>query len=269
MALKKNKLFTRFSVAMLLFLALLMGYLLYTKLRNFNFWPQQDEESNFTSYPGFGISLPNNYAIHGIDVSRYQQRINWSLVKKMADGGVAIGFAFVKATEGSQLTDAQFARNWQKTKAVGMPRGAYLFFRAGKGGPTQASYFIKQVNLLPGDLPPVVDIETLNNETPETMRQELTECLQTLQRHYGVAPILYSNATFYNTHLQGQFEQYPLWVAHYFEQRRPRVSRPWQFWQHSENGRVNGISGNVDFNVFSGDSAAFKALLLPPKAAVR
>jgi lysozyme len=59
-----------------------------------------------------------------------------------------------------------------------------------------------------------------------------------------------------------KFNDYPLWIAHYFEKDKPRISRDWHFWQHSENGRVNGITTKVDFNVFKGDSTAFKQLLI-------
>jgi lysozyme len=258
---KKTTLFTRFTWIALVFMGALMAALLWKNLRHIK--PLNDDaENNFTLYPGFGVYLPNNYAIHGIDVSRYQKRINWRLVQQMQDGGVRIGFAFIKATEGNSFTDEQFARNWQKARAAGLTRGAYLFFRGGNGGIAQARHFMKTVALQAGDLPPVVDIETLNNQEAGTVQLELAECLQMLENHYGVAPIIYSNATFYNTHLQSRFSRYPLWVAHYFERHRPRVSQSWHFWQHTESGRVNGIGNFVDFNVFNGDSAAFKALLL-------
>ena len=39
---------------------------------------------------------------------------------------------------------------------------------------------------------------------------------------------------------------------------KPVIDRSWTFWQHSETGHVNGIDGYVDFNVFNGDSTAFK-----------
>jgi lysozyme len=54
-----------------------------------------------------------------------------------------------------------------------------------------------------------------------------------------------------------------LWIAHYYQPNSPRITRNWHFWQHSEEGRVNGILSKVDFNVFSGDSSQFKALLVP------
>jgi lysozyme len=62
--------------------------------------------------------------------------------------------------------------------------------------------------------------------------------------------------------MSGEFDDYPLWAAHYLEKDRPRIRRRWIFWQHSEKGRVNGIGMPVDFNVFNGDSADFENLLI-------
>jgi hypothetical protein len=54
-----------------------------------------------------------------------------------------------------------------------------------------------------------------------------------------------------------------LWVAHYEQPTGPRIGRDWSFWQHNEKGHVNGIAQEVDFNVFKGDTVAFKKLLIP------
>ena len=51
-------------------------------------------------YPAFGIDIPVNYAIHGVDVSRHQKNIDWNALKNMQDKEIRIGFAFIKATEG-------------------------------------------------------------------------------------------------------------------------------------------------------------------------
>jgi lysozyme len=67
---------------------------------------------------------------------------------------------------------------------------------------------------------------------------------------------------FYKNYLGQEFDDYPLWVAHYYEQRQPRINRDWSFWQHSDKGSVNGIISKVDFNVFAGDSLAFRELLI-------
>lgn len=221
-----------------------------------------DREAIFSMYPGFGIELPGDYAIHGIDVSRYQGSVNWSLVNNMQSREVKLGFAFIKATEGSNLTDRQFARNWRKSRQAGVVRGAYHFFRAKSDAAAQARLFIKNVALLPGDLPPVLDVESLDNMSPEALQDAVALWLHLVEQQYRVKPIIYTNARFYNQYLHPRFADYPLWVAHYRERNRPAVNREWLFWQHSETGRVNGINHHVDFNVFNGDSAAFRELLI-------
>ena len=223
----------------------------------------QSRELQFVTYPEFGIPVPANYSIHGIDVSRYQQRISWTAVSQMEAGNIKVGFAFIKATEGNGRVDPFFKRNWAKSKEAGIVRGAYHFFIASRDGKTQAKNFISNVQLESGDLPPVLDVEQTYGKPAGQIRAEVQKWLDTLEEYYGVKPIIYTNADFYKNYLQGYFEAYPLWVAHYLQPHQPRVSRDWSFWQHSEAGRVNGISSKVDFNVFNGDSVAFKSLLVP------
>src|SRR5689334_394117 len=110
-------------------------------------------------YAAFGIDIPTNYSIHGIDVSRYQQFIDWDNVKQMQVENVKIDFAFIKATEGVNNVDPFFQRNWKKAKDAGVPRGAYHFFIATRSGKSQAENFIKKVEVEADDLPPVVYVE--------------------------------------------------------------------------------------------------------------
>src|SRR5882724_11890258 len=70
--------------------------------------------AKFTHYAQFGIAIPGDYTIHGIDVSKYQDIIAWEEVKAMKVSDIQIGFAFIKATEGIDNTDPQFRRNWRK-----------------------------------------------------------------------------------------------------------------------------------------------------------
>jgi lysozyme len=218
--------------------------------------------AQFVRYPAFGIDMPASYEIHGIDVSKYQSYIDWPSVKEMKVRDVRIGFAFIKATEGLGNTDRLFKRNWKKTKEAGIVRGAYHFFLATKSGKKQAENFISRVSLEPGDLPPVLDIEQLYGVKPEKMRKEVQDWLTIVEDYYKVKPIIYTYVNFYSSYMSGEFDDYPLWAAHYLEKDRPRIRRRWIFWQHSEKGRVNGIGMPVDFNVFNCDSADFENLLI-------
>ena len=216
----------------------------------------------FIRYAAFGIDLPINYPIHGIDVSRYQHNIDWKAVQAMQDQEVKIGFAFIKATEGLGRVDNGFRRNWFNAKKALMPRGAYHFFISSKSGKAQAENFIETVNLTKGDLPPVLDIESANGASVTDIQQRAIDWLLMIENHYKVKPIIYTNIDFYENFLDGKFDDYPLWIAHYYEKKKPRITRKWILWQHNEKGRVNGIDAFVDFNVFNGDSTAFKNLLI-------
>jgi len=233
---------------------LMLGFVIYE-------WTLE-QRAKFIKYSAFGIDIPASYTIHGIDVSRYQQIIDWDNVKQMKVEEVKIDFAFIKATEGVNNTDPYFNRNWKKAKEAAMARGAYHFFIATRSGKTQAENFIKRVQVEPGDLPPVLDVEETYGVSPQKLRQRVLEWLQTIEEYYKVKPILYTNVDFYKFYLKDQFDGYPLWVAHYLQEERPRIYRDWAFWQHSESGRVNGIAAYVDFNVFNGDSTAFSNLLI-------
>ena len=216
----------------------------------------------FKHYTEFGIDIPVNYRIHGIDVSRYQQHISWDDVKQMQVKNVKIGFAFIKATEGTDRVDNNFRRNWFNAQQAGITRGAYHFFTASRSGKAQAENFLQMVKLQKGDLPPVLDIEQMNGTSVSDMQQRVADWLLLVEKKCRVKPIIYTNADFYKTFLAGRFDEYPLWVAHYLVKDKPRVQRSWSFWQHNESGHVDGIDSFVDFNVFNGDSAAFRNMLI-------
>ena len=129
----------------------------------------------FVLYKEFGIYMPVNYSIHGIDVSRYQQTISWKDVKQMKVNDVAIGFAFIKATEGIDNVDPQYRNNMANAKEAGMPRGAYHFFIGSKSGKLQAAHFVETVYLKKGDLPPVLDVETANGASVFDIQQRVAD----------------------------------------------------------------------------------------------
>ncbi len=215
---------------------------------------------SFVHYPAFGIDIPVNYILHGIDVSRHQQTISWADVKGMNVDNIKLDFVFIKATEGLGNVDEQFRRNWLFAQKQGITKGAYHFFIATKSGKLQAQNFIETVQLQKGDLPPVLDIEQAYGASPQNLQQHVAEWLLAIEKKYRVLPIIYTNVDFYNRFLSGRFDDYPLWVAHYLVKDKPRIKRNWLFWQHSESGHVNGIEPYVDFNVFNGDSTAFEML---------
>lgn len=92
----------------------------------------------------------------GLDVSYAQGTVDWHEVAKSG----TVHFAYAKATEGVDLIDDQFTRNWKAARAVSVPRGAYHFFHFNSDAVSQAEHFIKTIEPAKGDLLPMVDVET-------------------------------------------------------------------------------------------------------------
>jgi lysozyme len=227
------------------------------------FWLRHpNEDKNYRTYESFNIKIPKKYTIHGIDVSYYQGKIDWQKVKAMKEDGVAVDFAFIKATEGVLNVDPYFQRNWREAPKAGLKVGAYHFFRPKRSGLWQANFFLQTVNIEKGDLPPVVDIESLDGVSPDKMRKELNAFIIQIEVKTKVRPIIYSGLKFYQDHLMGYYEGYPFWVAHYHQPKLKVPANAWKFWQHSDKARINGINHVVDFNAFNGDSLQFQQLLV-------
>lgn len=205
--------------------------------------------------------FPKTAILRGVDVSHHQKVIEWDSVaiKEPVD------FAFVKATEGHDFVDSLFCRNWDELKRLGIRRGAYHFFRAYGCGDEQARLFLSQVDMAPGDLAPVLDIERLDGIAPEIMVQEAKIWLETVENQLGIKPIVYSNLHFYEQHLSGHLDAFPLWIARYSEEKPLLATgKNWDFWQFSNEGCVEGICKKVDLNVFSGTPAMLDRLCWYP-----
>jgi lysozyme len=208
---------------------------------------------------------PWDYKIHGIDVAKYQGTINWTALKR-----AGIQFAFIKATEGGDHTDERFQANWLGAKLAGMPRGAYHFYYFCRPAFEQARWFIEHVPREPGALPPVLDMEW-NHKSPScdfrpeppAVRREMLVFLQRLKEHYGKAPLIYTTIDFYRDNELWRIQGYEFWlrsVADHPEDLYPR--QKWAFWQYTGTGRVSGIDGDTDINVFNGDAKAWKKWLV-------
>ncbi|WP_426670398.1 glycoside hydrolase family 25 protein [Mucilaginibacter sp. McL0603] len=250
-----------------LFLVLLSpfyyGYVLRSFTSAWRWVSDMGGNPHYRTYKSFNIQIPDKYAIHGIDVSYAQGKIDWQKVKSMEEDSVHISFAFIKATEGVLSVDPYFQRNWREAPKVGIICGAYHYFKPSKNGKWQAKFFLQTVKIEKGDLPLVVDVEELNGVTPVKMRQELKDFLAYVQTKTRVKPIIYSGMSFYQDYLAGYFDENVLWVANYHQAELKINSKTnWLFWQHSDKATISGINHVVDFDAFKGDSAAFQKLLV-------
>lgn len=200
-------------------------------------------------------------AVAGIDVSHHQGQVAWPLVAQ-----AGISFAFAKATEGAHFVDPQFAANWAGMKSAGIVRGAYHFFRPADAVDAQVENFVRAVDAIEdNDLPPVLDLEEAKapegdewNAIPGEQRVPLAlNWLRAVESRLGRQPIVYVRRGFVGSMLPnpGPLAQYPLWVAHYTAEAAPaapEVWPGWMFWQHSQQGRVAGITGYVDLDRLNG-----------------
>ncbi|MBI1946459.1 MAG: SH3 domain-containing protein [Deltaproteobacteria bacterium] len=197
--------------------------------------------------------------VKGIDVSYYQSNIDWAQV---ADDGVQ--YAFIRVSDGLGHVDSKFERNWAGARDQGILRGAYQFFRSNQDPIAQAELLIEKVGQLEaGDLPPVIDVESKDGQSAQTIARKVGQWLDHVEAALGVRPIIYTGPYFWRDQVGGaDFDDHALWIAHYGTSCPyvPATWTSWTFHQHSSSGRVRGISGNVDMNLFNGTLNQLRAL---------
>lgn len=210
-----------------------------------------------------GQNFDPGEVVMGIDISRYQNNIDWDNIYLKADAAgksnrsgrymQPVLFVFVKSTQGRSLRNPRFDSQFEGAKTHGIVRGAYHYLTENGTGRQQAEYFIRHTPLEEGDLPPVLDLEIRK----EVMRRDHTrimaivrEWLDVVEEHYGCKPIIYTYDYFYRDYLHGHgYDDYDFWIANY--RQRPRF-RHCEFWQFTDRGRAGGIGHNVDVNLFLG-----------------
>lgn len=190
----------------------------------------------------------------GIDVSYYQGVIDWAAVKN-----AGIDFAIVRVSDGTGFRDPQFARNWRESKANGLVRGVYQFFRPTQDPVAQADLLLAELDALggiqPGDLPPVCDLEVRDGRSAAQVVAAMDAWIARVVARTGIKPLIYTSPSFWNALAAPSHEEdNGLWIAHWGV-NAPTVANgwlEWTFWQTSATGRVAGISGDVDTNLFNG-----------------
>lgn len=235
------------------------------------YWVDHQNEEKY-------VQLASAIAVRplGISVSYWdagtESGIDWTKVKNSG-----ISFVFVKATEGTVYTDPTFDDSWVSAKSVGIPRGAYHFFRANVDPASQADLFIQAVQAMDdyGELPPVLDLETHDGQSRDVIVARAKVWLDLVEEALGRKPIIYSGQFF----IQDYFsvagggppewaQDYPLWLAQYpgsydnsLQPSLPRGWPTWTFWEFTDKQIVNGINGSVYATVFNGSAEEFQRFL--------
>ncbi|MES2239827.1 MAG: glycoside hydrolase family 25 protein [Bacteroidota bacterium] len=213
---------------------------------------KEAKEKQLSDVRNYQVLEKNETKAIGIDVSEYQDEIDWDEVETL-DGDYPISFVFVRATVGNDRLDKKFKENWLNAKKNNFIRGAYHYYRPNENSIEQAELFIKTVTLQKGDLPPVLDIEKLpENQSVERLKIGLKRWLNKIEEHYKVKPIIYTGERYYDDFLKEEFSDYLFWIANY-NFYREKMKEDWLFWQFTEKASVSGIKGNVDVNIFNGD----------------
>lgn len=206
---------------------------------------------------------PEGYEIHGIDISHYQGKIDWEQLKNAMIKGCPVRFVIIKSTEGSSRLDENFRENFNQARDFGFIRGVYHFWSNKSTAREQAYYFLDQVHLTDGDLPPVLDIEHKPaDKSVEDFQRDVLTWLHIVEDKYHVKPIIYTYYKFKEQYLSAPvFEDYPYWIAHYYVDK-VQYKGKWKFWQHTDVGKLPGIKGYVDFNIYNGSYYEIKQLCI-------
>jgi lysozyme len=160
-----------------------------------------------------------------------------------------------KCTEGVSYIDPTFIHVKDSCNRLGIRFGAYHFFRCDKPVSIQMEHYLKTLGST--DLPPILDIETRDGASVESIRTSVGLFLRCVEKVTGRIPMLYSGQSFLQElSLPAEFARYPLWLAKY-SIVEPPAPKPWDkitYWQYSEEVPFDGI-GKCDGNKIISASA--------------
>lgn len=209
---------------------------------------------------------PEGYEIHGIDISHYQGKIDWEQLKNAMIEGCPVRFVIIKSTEGASRLDDHFRENFNQVRDYGFIRGVYHFWSNKSSAREQAYYFLDKVHLTEGDLPPVLDIEHKPaDKSVDDFQRDVLTWLHIVEDKYHAKPIIYTYYKFKEKYLSAPvFDDYPYWIAHYYVDK-VQYQGKWKFWQHTDAGKLPGIKGYVDFNIYNGSFYDLRKLCIGSK----
>ena len=214
--------------------------------------------------PHDGVASAHTMKVQGIDVSAWQGDIDWARART-----AGTNFAFIKATEGGDHLDPKFLENWEGAKNAGVARSAYHFLYWCRPAHEQALWFMLNVPPDPDALPPVLDAEwnTSSKTCPKKISREdaldkIKIMLAAMESHTGKKPIIYTDPAFHREVLEGELTDYHFWLRSVAAEPQDKYTgRRWTFWQFTTTGKVPGIAGRVDRNVYGGDDADWDRVL--------
>lgn len=195
--------------------------------------------------------------MNGIDVSQWQGNIDFAAVKN-----AGIELVYIKATQGTSFVDPFFHRNYANAKNAGLLVGFYHYLtaRSEEEARREAYHFVSVVEGLVGEARPVMDIEVAGGLNRETINQIAAAFLEGVAAYSNLEPAIYADLSIVEA-LDASLTKYPLWIAQYEVEEPGNISPwgAWAGWQHTDLGRVAGIQGNVDRDIFTEEILAERA----------
>lgn len=200
--------------------------------------------------PARAIPPSGERQYRGIDISEFQGEIDFEEVRR---SGIEAVYIRVGAGE---YTDEYFAENYERAKAAGLKIGFYHYVtaRSVEEGRRQARFFASLAAGREPDMRLAMDFEyfgSLSVSQINAISEAYLDELTSLTRREAVIYSDLSNAR--NIFSRALAEKYPLWAAQYGADE-PSANGKWREWvgfQYTDEGRVGGIYGNVDRNIFT------------------
>ena len=200
--------------------------------------------------PARAIPPSGGRQYRGIDISEFQGEIDFEEVRR---SGIEAVYIRVSAGE---YTDEYFAENYERAKAAGLKIGFYHYVtaRSVDEGRRQARFFASLAAGREPDMRLAMDFEyfgSLSVSQINAISEAYLDELTSLTRREAVIYSDLSNAR--NIFSRALAEKYPLWAAQYGADE-PSANGKWREWvgfQYTDEGRVGGIYGNVDRNIFT------------------
>lgn len=194
-------------------------------------------------------SNSDNYIMKGIDVSKYQGDIDWDKVKESG-----IDFAIIRAGYGMYdfQIDPKFERNYSECKRLGIPVGTYWYTYATttEEAEKETSVYLKALKDKTTEFPNFLDMEyepSIKALTKQT-RTDICKIFMNKIKESGFKTGLYCSYDWIKNWLDGsQLTEYDKWIAQYANSCSYSGS-DFAMWQYSSEGKVSGISGNVDMD---------------------
>ncbi|MCR3760326.1 peptidoglycan-binding protein [Clostridium felsineum] len=178
----------------------------------------------------------------GIDIYSGNEVVDFNAIK---NSGVEV--VYIKATEGITYTDCTYKDFYNRAKAAGLKVGFYHFLRA-NDPVIEAEHFLNAISGLELDCKCAIDVEVTFGQGNDKISSNVRQFADYLKAK-GIDTCIYTYTNFYKNNLNESIRNIPLWVAEYGVDR-PNISSEYVGFQHSENGSLSGINGDVDLNEF-------------------